>query len=183
MLSNWRRLVFDTVPYTKQLYSCLERTMARYSIRGVSLPPPHFTCATTRMRLRASLHRIFRALMCFLKERCEPHHSPMNFADSSTSRNVCILYFVVIILAGLSRFMSYIHPMFTRICLLVLEQSYASIISMKAKKSTLLPSTTIQWKPYICFKFLVGTVLQGMRPVVLTPSNACWCPRVLHMYF
>ena len=58
--------------------------MVRYSISSVSLSPPNFECATTRMRLRASLPWDFSALMCSLKERCESHHSPRNFADSST---------------------------------------------------------------------------------------------------
>ena len=40
------------------------------------------------MRLRASLHWVFSTLMCFLKERCESHHSPRNFVDSSTGRSV-----------------------------------------------------------------------------------------------
>ena len=60
--------------------------MALYSIRRVSLSPPHFKCATTRMRFRASLHSVFSVLMCFLKERCESHQSPRNFVDSSTGR-------------------------------------------------------------------------------------------------
>ena len=54
-------------------------------------PPPHFKCATTRMRLRASLHRAFSTLMCSLKERCESHHSPRNFVDSSTGRSVSLI--------------------------------------------------------------------------------------------
>ena len=68
--------------------------MARYSIRSVSLSPPHFKWATTRMRLRASLHCVFSTLissdftLCFLKERCKSHHSPRNFVDSSTGRGV-----------------------------------------------------------------------------------------------
>ena len=62
--------------------------MARYSIRSVSLSPPHFKWATTRMRLRASLHCVFSTLMCFLNDRCESHHSPRNFVDSSTGRSV-----------------------------------------------------------------------------------------------
>ena len=62
--------------------------MVRYSISSVSLSPPHFKYATTLMRLRASLHWVFRALMCSLKEQCESHHSPRNFADSSTGRSV-----------------------------------------------------------------------------------------------
>ena len=62
--------------------------MAQYSIRRVSLSPPHFKCATTRMRLRASLHLVFSALMCFLNERRESHQSPRNFVDSSTGRGV-----------------------------------------------------------------------------------------------
>ena len=40
------------------------------------------------MRLRASLHCVFSTLMCFLNERCESHHSPRNFVDSSTGRSV-----------------------------------------------------------------------------------------------
>ena len=62
--------------------------MTRYSIRSVSLSPPHFKWATTRMRLRASLHCVFSTLMCFLNERPESHHSPRNFMDSSTGRSV-----------------------------------------------------------------------------------------------
>ena len=62
--------------------------MARYSIRSVSRSPPHFKCATTRRRFRASLHCVFNTLMCFLKERCESHHSPRNFVESLTGRNV-----------------------------------------------------------------------------------------------
>ena len=62
--------------------------MALYSIRRVSLSLPHFKCATTQMRLRSSLHSVFSALMCFLKERCESHQSPTNFVDSSTGRGV-----------------------------------------------------------------------------------------------
>ena len=45
-------------------------------------------CATTRMRLRASLHWVFSTLMCYLKERCKSHPSPRNFVDSSTGRSV-----------------------------------------------------------------------------------------------
>ena len=62
--------------------------MARYSIKSVSLSPPHFKWATTRIRLRASLHCVFSTLMCFLNERCESHHSPRNFVDSSTGKDV-----------------------------------------------------------------------------------------------
>ena len=62
--------------------------MAWYSIRSVSLSPPHFKWATTWMRLRASLHCAFSTLMCFLNERRESHHSPRNFVDSSTGRSV-----------------------------------------------------------------------------------------------
>ena len=62
--------------------------MARYSIKSVSLSPPHFKWATTWMRLRASLHCVFSTLMCFLNERCESRHSPRNFVDSSTGRSV-----------------------------------------------------------------------------------------------
>ena len=40
------------------------------------------------MRLRASLHCVFSTLMCFLKERCESHHSPRYLVDSSTGRGV-----------------------------------------------------------------------------------------------
>ena len=71
--------------------------MARYSIKSVSLSPPHFKWATTRMRLRASLHRVFSTLMCFLNERCESHHSPRNFVDSSTGRSV----FPILTMGGL----------------------------------------------------------------------------------
>ena len=62
--------------------------MARYSIRTVSLFPPHFKCATTQMRLRASLHSAFSALMCFLREGCESHQNPRNFVDSFTGRGM-----------------------------------------------------------------------------------------------
>ena len=65
--------------------------MVRYSISSVSLSPPHFKCATTRMILRASLHWDFGALMGSLKERSESHHSPRNFADSSTGRSVSLI--------------------------------------------------------------------------------------------
>ena len=61
--------------------------MARYT-NSVSLSPPHFKWATTRTRLRASLHCIFSTLMCFLNERRESHHSPRNFVDFSTGRSV-----------------------------------------------------------------------------------------------
>ena len=54
----------------------------------MSLFPPDFRWETTRMRLRASLHGVFSTLMCFLNERCESHHSPRNFVDSSTGRSV-----------------------------------------------------------------------------------------------
>ena len=74
--------------HTQCNQSNLERTMARYSIRSVSLPPPHFKWATTRMRLRASWHCVFSTLICFLNERRESHHSPRNFVDSSTGRSV-----------------------------------------------------------------------------------------------
>ena len=71
--------------------------MARYSIKSVSLFAPHFKWATTRIRFRASLHCVFSTLMCFLKERRESHHSPRNFVDSSTGRNV----FPILIVGGL----------------------------------------------------------------------------------
>ena len=45
--------------------------MERYSTRSVSLPPPHFKCASTR-RLRASLHPVFSALMCFFRRGANP---------------------------------------------------------------------------------------------------------------
>ena len=57
-------------------------------IRSVVMSPPHFEWATTRMRLRASLHFVFSTLLCFLNERCESHHSPGNFVYSSTGRSV-----------------------------------------------------------------------------------------------
>ena len=94
MLSSCRKLVLDAVPYTIHPKSSLERTMVRYSISSVSLSPPHFKCATTRMRLRASLHWILSALMCSLKERCESHHRPRNFVDSSTGRSVPLILIV-----------------------------------------------------------------------------------------
>ena len=68
--------------------------MARYSIRSVSLSPPHYKWATTRVRLRASLHFVFSTLMCFLNEMWESHHSPSNFVDSSTGRNVFPIFTV-----------------------------------------------------------------------------------------
>ena len=71
--------------------------MVWYSINSVSLSPSHFKCATTRVRLRASLHWAFSALMCSLKERCESHHSPRNFVDSSTGRGVSL----ILIMGGL----------------------------------------------------------------------------------
>ena len=71
--------------------------MAWYSIKSVSLSPLHFKWATTRMRLRASLHCVFSTLMCFLNERCESHHSPRNFVDSSTGRSV----FPILTMGGL----------------------------------------------------------------------------------
>ena len=49
---------------------------------------PHFKWATTRMRLRASLHCVFSTMMCFLNEMCESHHSRRNFVDPSTGRSV-----------------------------------------------------------------------------------------------
>ena len=49
------------------------------------------------MRLRASLHCVFSTLMCFLNERCESHHSPRNFVDSSTGRSV----FPILTMGGL----------------------------------------------------------------------------------
>ena len=71
--------------------------MAQYSIKSVSLSPPHFKWATIWIRFRASLHSVFSTLMCFLKESCESHHSPRNFIDSSTGRNV----FPILIVGGL----------------------------------------------------------------------------------
>ena len=62
--------------------------MAWYSIKSVSLSPPHFKWATTRMRSRASLYCVFSTLMCFLNERRKSHHSPRSFVDSSTGRSV-----------------------------------------------------------------------------------------------
>ena len=62
--------------------------MTRYSIKSVSLCPPHFKWATIWMRLRASLHCVFTTLMCFLNEGCESHHRPKNLVDSSTGRSV-----------------------------------------------------------------------------------------------
>ena len=94
MLSSCRKLVLDAVPYTIHPQASLERTMVRYSISRVSLSPPNFKCATTRMRLRASLHWVFSALMCSLKERCESHHSSRNFVDSSTGRSVSLILIV-----------------------------------------------------------------------------------------
>ena len=49
------------------------------------------------MRLRASLHCVFSTLMCFLNERCESHHSPRNFVDSSTGKSV----FPILTMGGL----------------------------------------------------------------------------------
>ena len=49
------------------------------------------------MRLRASLHWVFSTLMCFLNERCESHHSPRNFVDSSTGSSV----FPILTMGGL----------------------------------------------------------------------------------
>ena len=49
------------------------------------------------MRLRASLHCVFSTLICFLNERCESHHSPRNFVDSSTGRSV----FPILTMGGL----------------------------------------------------------------------------------
>ena len=60
----------------------------QYSIKSVSLSHPHFKWATTPIRFRASLHCVFNALMCFLKERRESHRSSRNFVDSFTGRNV-----------------------------------------------------------------------------------------------
>ena len=71
--------------------------MARYSIKSVSLSPPHFKWATTRMRLRAPLHCVLSTLMCFLNERWESHHCPRNFMDSSTGRSV----FPILTMGGL----------------------------------------------------------------------------------
>ena len=61
------------------------------------MAPPHFKWATTRKRLRASLHCVLSIWMCFLKERCESHHSPRNFVDSSTGWGV----FPILIFGGL----------------------------------------------------------------------------------
>ena len=63
----------------------------------VSLSPPHYKWATTRIRLRASLHCVLSTLMYFLKERCESHHSPRNFVDSSTGRGL----FPILMFGGL----------------------------------------------------------------------------------
>ena len=71
--------------------------MARYSIKNVSLSPPHFKWATTRMRLRASLHCVCSSLMCFLNEKCESHHSRRNFVDSSTGKSA----FPILTMGGL----------------------------------------------------------------------------------
>ena len=68
--------------------------MFRYSISSVSLSPPHFKCVNTRMRLWASLHWVFSALICFLKERRDSHHSPRNFVDSSTGKSVSLILIV-----------------------------------------------------------------------------------------
>ena len=70
------------MPVSVQSYECCP------FVKSVSLSPPHLKWAITRMRLRASLHCVFSTLMCFLNERCESHHSPRNFMDSSTSRSV-----------------------------------------------------------------------------------------------
>ena len=40
---------------------------------------------------------VLSTLMCFLKERCESHHSPRNFVDSSTGRGV----FPILMFGGL----------------------------------------------------------------------------------
>ena len=91
MLSSCRKLVLNAVPYTIHPSSSLDRTLVRYSIGSVSLFPPYFKCATTRMRLRASLHWVFSAPMCSLKKSCESHHSLRNFVDYSTGRSVSLI--------------------------------------------------------------------------------------------
>ena len=53
------------------------------------------------MSLRASLHYVLSALMCFLKARCESRHSPRNFVDSSTGRGV----FPILMFGGLGECM------------------------------------------------------------------------------
>ena len=88
MLSSCHEMVFDAVPHTMQPLSSLEHIMARYSIKGVSLSPPHFKWATIWKRFRASLHCVSSTQMCFLKERRESNHISRNFIDSSTGRNV-----------------------------------------------------------------------------------------------
>ena len=96
MLSSCRRLVFDAMPYTT-IVKLWTNNGTGYSIKSVSLSPPHFKWATTRMRLRASLQCVFSTLMCFLNERLESHHSPRNFVDSSTGRIV----FPILTMGGL----------------------------------------------------------------------------------
>ena len=65
--------------------------MVRYSISSVSLSPPHFKCATARMRWRASLCWVFSAPMCSLKERRESPQSPRNVVYSSTGSSVSLI--------------------------------------------------------------------------------------------
>ena len=50
--------------------------MTRFSIKTVSPSPPHFKWASTRIRFRASLHRVFSTVMCFLNEMRECHPGP-----------------------------------------------------------------------------------------------------------
>ena len=87
---NWYWMLW----HTQYIHNSLERTMVGYSISSVSLSPPHFKCAITQRRLRASLHWVFSALMCSKKVMCESHHSPRNFVDSSTGRSVSLILIV-----------------------------------------------------------------------------------------
>ena len=96
MLSSCRRLVFDAVSYTMQPESIGTNNGTVQHQECVSVPSP-FKWATTRMRLRASLHCVFSTLMCFLNERWESHHSPRNFVDSSTGKSV----FQILTMGGL----------------------------------------------------------------------------------
>ena len=56
MRSNCCRLVLDALLCTKHYILAWIEQWFGTCISSASLPPPHFKCATTRMRLRASLH-------------------------------------------------------------------------------------------------------------------------------
>ena len=138
MLSNCRRLEFNAVPYTIHQQYSLEWTMAQYSIRKVSLSPPHFKYPTTRMRLRASLHSVFSTLICVLKERCESHQSPRNFAligrNSETIHCRPFLYSIYFLL---------------QMALYGVQEAATKTDRQVIKRSTLKISRVFTWYEYI----------------------------------